>query len=99
MSGRRLIIWLFALSVVLLIIFLPGFIRYQELQSRNKKLEAEIARLKEENIKLLDEQYKLQHDPVYVEKVARERLGVIKEGEVIYKVKPREKKNAKERAR
>lgn len=87
MSGRRLIVRLFVVTVLLIVVFLPGFVKYQELLARKKKLEAEIKRLSAENERLWDEQYKLQHDPVYVEGVARERLGVAREGELIYKVK------------
>jgi len=81
----------FTIAIVLFIIYLPGFVKIQKLNHYKKELERKIKLLKEENKQLSEEIYKLQHDPLYIEKVAREELKLGKEGEIIYKV-PSEKK-------
>ena len=76
-----------ALVVVgLLIIFLPGFSRLQELRAKNKSLNDEIIRLHKENQDLEKQIELLETDPFYIEKKARDKLGIGKEGEIRYKV-------------
>ena len=60
----------------------------QNLRHRNEVAEQRIKELEADNIKMADEREKLKNDPEYFEKIARERMGLIKEGEVIYKVLP-----------
>jgi cell division protein FtsB len=76
----------------LVTIFLPGFSRYQELKFQNRSLQTKIAELKAENKRLLEEKRRLETDIVCVEREAREKLGVVRKGEIIYRVVPEEKK-------
>lgn len=76
---------------IFLVIFLPGYAKMQELRQKNKDLEANIRKLKVENIALSQEKEKLEKDPEYLEQVARERLGIVRKGEIVYKVVPEEK--------
>jgi cell division protein FtsB len=69
------------------IIFIPGYIKFMELKFKNDRLEKEISRLERENIKLHKEKKRLQEDITYVEKVARESIGVTREGEIPIKIK------------
>ena len=48
------------------------------IQERNLKLE-------EENQKLKEEVKRLQSDKRYIEEIARKELGMVKEGEIIYR--------------
>ncbi|MDP3789679.1 MAG: septum formation initiator family protein [Candidatus Omnitrophota bacterium] len=81
-----------AVIVVLALIFLPGFSRYQKVSAECRKLKAEIEALQKANAQLEKEKYKLEHDIEYVEKRARNKLGVVKKGEIPYKkVKEEEK--------
>ena len=73
-------------AIGLLIIFLPGFSRLQKLRSKNKSLNDEIVRLQEENQDLEKQIELLETDPFYIEKKARDKLGIGKEGEIRYKV-------------
>lgn len=73
---------------VFLIIFLPGYAKIQELRQRNKELELNIKKLRKENLRFKKEGERLENDPAYLEKVARERLGVVKKGEVVYRFVP-----------
>ncbi len=75
-------------TIVLIVIFLPGYARFMELRSKNTYLETEIARLEQENIRLNKEKARLEEDLDYVEKVARESMGVTREGEILIKIEP-----------
>lgn len=75
----------YIILAILVIIFLPPFAKYQELRYKNRKLEEKIAALKEENKQLAIEKTKLETDITYVEKKARENLGVIRKGEIVMK--------------
>jgi cell division protein DivIC len=67
---------------------------YQVRQAQNQvsKVEEELNQLRLEN-KTLMQQAENMKDPFYLEKMAREKLGLAKKGEIIYKIlPPREKK-------
>lgn len=83
--------WLFSVAVFLLIVFLPGYTKLQELRDRNRDLELKIKRLNREN-PLLQQKLKLiENDPVYQEKIVREKMGVVRKGEIPIKIIPEEK--------
>lgn len=77
--------------IIISAIFLPSFIKYQELRWRNKNLERQIRVLKEETKALDEEKRKLETDITYVEKKAREKIGVVKKGEIILREAPAKK--------
>ncbi len=78
---------IFALLGVLYVIFItPKIIQIQNLQSRSDHLEKELIRLKTQNTSLEQELRLLRDDPVYIEKIAREKFNKAKEGEIVYKV-------------
>ncbi|MDD5596006.1 MAG: septum formation initiator family protein, partial [Candidatus Omnitrophica bacterium] len=79
---------LFGLAVFLLILFLPGYTKLQELKDRNNDLEGKIKRLAIENALLQEELRKVENDPVYQEKIAREKMGVVRKGEIPVKLVP-----------
>jgi cell division protein FtsB/cell division protein DivIC len=56
------------------------------------RLQKEVVRIKEKNLKLEEENQKLkeevkrlQSDKRYIEEIARKELGMVKEGEIIYR--------------
>ena len=75
----------------MLVVFLPGYTKLQELRDKNKDLEQKIRRLNVENTLLEQELNKVETDPVYQEKIAREKLGVVRKGEIPIVIVPREK--------
>lgn len=75
--------WL--VTAVFVIIFLPPFAKYQELRHKNAKLEERIESLKSENERLAEEKRLLETDINYVEKKAREKIGVVRKGEIVMK--------------
>jgi len=84
--------WLFGIAVFLLIIFLPGYTKLQELRDKNKDLETKIKQLSIENTLLQQELKRAESDPVYQEKIAREKMGVVRKGEIPVKIVPEKKK-------
>jgi cell division protein FtsB len=79
-----------AIIFVILIIFLPGYTKLQELKEKNKELQEKICEIESENALLEDGISRIQQDPVYQEEIIREKLGVVRKGEVVYKIEPEE---------
>ena len=88
-------LWLFFGASIILFIFLPSYSRYQDLREKNADYASEIRSLKKENLRLSQEKRRLDNDPVYLEKVGREKMGLVREGEVVYKIVPEEAKTDK----
>ncbi len=83
-------VWLFGVAAVILVIFLPSYTKMQDLRYRNAQYKKQIEDLKQEQARLLEEERRLKDDPDYKEKVIRKEMGVMKKGEVIYRVVPNE---------
>jgi len=69
-----------------------GVLRVRALQQEIQQQERELATLRAQTEKLTATIDKLRHDPAYIEKLAREDLGYVKEGETVLKfpaTKPR----------
>ena len=60
----------------------------QDLKQKNLDYQKQMELLKKQNAKLIEEMHLLEEDPYYLEKVARDKMGLIKEGEVVYKITP-----------
>lgn len=85
--------WLFGVTIFLLILFLPGYTKLQELRDKNKDLEVKIRRLNVENVLLQQELKRIKDDPVYQEKIIREKMGVVRKGEIPIKIIPEDVKD------
>ena len=81
-------IWLFAFALALLIIFVPSYNKIQILKAKNALYEAQIEELTRKNKEFAEEKRLLETDTVYLEKVAREKMGLARDGEVIFRVVP-----------
>ncbi len=79
---------LFILTLVILALYLPSYTKMQDLKYRNEQYKKQIEELKKEEAALLEERKRLENDPEYLEKVARERMGLIRKGEKVYQVVP-----------
>ena len=64
-----------------------GVIQRMNLESEKKELEAKVVEAKKEQQRLHDLSKSLDNDPKVIEKVAREKYVMIREGETVYKVK------------
>lgn len=79
-------LWLFAAATIILLFFLPSFTMMQDHRQKNLEDEKKIAELQRRNEELKEEKRRLIEDPVYLERVARERMGLVREGEKVYKI-------------
>ena len=70
---------------VIVAIFLPPFARYQELRYKNSKLESDMLKTKAQIERLTEEKRLLETDINYVEKKAREKIGLVRKGEIVLK--------------
>jgi cell division protein FtsB len=84
------VFWLFAAVGFLLLIFLPGYTKMQDLKEKNRELSLNINKLKKENVLLQNEIERLQYDPLYQEKIARDKMGIVRRGEIPFKIIPAE---------
>ena len=78
--------WLFGIAIFLSVIFLPGYTKMQELRDKNRGLEVKIKRLNIENSLLQEELKRIESDPVYQERITREKMGVVRKGEIPVKI-------------
>jgi cell division protein FtsB len=81
---KTAILAVIALSL-LIYVFSPNFLRLTRVYRQLQILEDEIEKLQVQNQEFQDEIYSLKNDPIYIEKVAREELGMSKPKEIIYK--------------
>jgi cell division protein FtsB len=77
-------------GAVLLIIFLPSFVKYQALLHKNRTLEEKMRFLKGENKRLEREKVRLETDISYIERKAREEMGIVRKGEIVIQDAPGE---------
>ena len=62
-----------------------GMVHLWRLRGEKKKLSERYFRLQTENEIFRERIYKLNHDNLYLEKVAREELGLVRPGEIVYR--------------
>lgn len=82
---KKILFWVIILSIIA-IFFLPLISKRREITARHNKVQQQLRAEQEKNKKFLEEKELLENDPFYVEQVARQELGVIREKEVLYKV-------------
>gem|GEM_PF-1168897 len=61
-----------------------GLIKYYRMQAQYNSLTQEIATLKQDNARLLRDVHALKTDPDYLEILARDKLGLARQGEIVY---------------
>jgi len=88
LSTLRKAFWLFGISVFFLILFFPGYAKLQQLRDKNRQLEIKLKKVNVENALLGQELERIQNDPVYQEGIAREKMGVVRKGEIPIKIVP-----------
>jgi cell division protein FtsB len=65
-----------------------SFIRVLHMKGEIEALERDVAALRVQSEKLTATVERLRDDPAYVEKLAREELGLVREGETVLKFRP-----------
>lgn len=83
--------WFFGILLFLLMLFLPGYTKLQELRDKNRALETKIRQLIISNRLLQQELKQAESDPIYQERAAREKMGVVRKGEVPIRIVPEDK--------
>lgn len=86
LSTLRKSFWLFGFAVLLLFLFLPGYIKLQESRLKNRQLEEKFRKMAVENYLLQEELKRIENDPVYQEKIVRDKMGVVRRGEIPIKI-------------
>jgi cell division protein FtsB len=83
-----------ALFFLLWILFAPGrgFFHYLKLHREIVALTEENSRLEAKNVELAEDIKKLQSDKAYLEKIAREKHGLLKKDEMVFDFEKPEKK-------
>ena len=83
----------FGILLILWIIFAPnrGILALYKSRKEIQRLQAENSKLVEENMVLQEEINRLQNDPAFLEEKARKEYGMLKDNEVLYIFKKKEK--------
>ena len=94
MKRRFVFLWI-GIGLVFLFIFfyLPGLSRVQELRLEEDRISKELAELKGQIQALKNEKELLEKDQGYLEKVIHEELGLVRPGEMVYKLVPEKKES------
>lgn len=91
-TSNYLVYFLLILIVAAAAVFLlPVFRKYQKRQLELSELNRQLDQRKEENAQLNTEVANLRNSPEAVEKVAREKFGLVKDGETVMKYQKPEK--------
>ena len=83
--------WFVAVVLLLLFLYFPTLSKYLKLKRQEEGLNQEVAELKTKIEELKKEENLIKHDPDHLEQVMRKELGLVKPGEVVYKLVPEEK--------
>jgi cell division protein FtsB len=74
-----------AVVVYLFVFSRYGFLRLKEIEAENAELEDRIAAVETENAELRGEIERMENDMEAIERLARTDLGLIKEGDKVYR--------------
>jgi len=61
-----------------------GVVKYYRMSAHARVLRSEIERMKTDNARLSREVEALRTDPAYIERMARDKIGLARPGEVVY---------------
>ncbi|MBF0518870.1 MAG: septum formation initiator family protein [Nitrospirae bacterium] len=103
-NRSRIFVFLFTIASFLIMFDLVfddmGVLRYMKLKSEEKVLENSISEMEKSIVKLKEEIGVIRSDPFYIEKQAREDLGLAKPDEYIFKYEnPEASKEAKSKVK
>lgn len=100
--SQRGVVYAFSALLITLSLFTTfgerGVLHLSRLWGEKRKLDERNFLLQKENEILRERIYRLRHDSLYLEKIAREELGLVRPGEIVYRFAPSEsKKNRNKR--
>ncbi|MEA3346775.1 MAG: septum formation initiator family protein [Candidatus Auribacterota bacterium] len=87
LSLKSVLISLLIIGIVIgsIVLLIPRWVAKSKLSKKQKELKEKIVKGEEKYLRLKEELDALENDPVYLEKIARDDLGMKRSGEVIYK--------------
>lgn len=96
-AGNKNLITIWLLIIILLMLGYAvfgerGVIRIIKAERQKETLEQQLATLQQQQQELRAEIDRLKHDKDYWEQLARENLGMVREGELIYHLPPEKEK-------
>jgi cell division protein FtsB len=65
-----------------------GFMKYLNMKQTHGQIAEETKTIEEENARLRKDIEAVKHDPVTLEGLARDRLGMVKQGETVFLIAP-----------
>ncbi|MEW6088821.1 MAG: septum formation initiator family protein [bacterium] len=86
------VIWTFFLFLLFSLIFIKGdkgYLHFRNLRKTYARLKEQNKNIENENKRLLVEIKNLKENPEYIERLAREELGLAEKGEIIFQITPR----------
>jgi cell division protein FtsB len=84
---RRFIpIWLVIIVFIATAIYLPGVSKYLKLKEKERDLDLQIQTLEAQIEEMRAEEHLIKTDLARLEEVVRKELGLVKPGEIVYKV-------------
>ena len=97
--ARAFLWWLIGIctALIFLMVFVlsdHGLYQLYQLKKEQRSIEERIARLEKENARLAEERDRLEDDLEYIEKLARERYRMAKEGEKVFRVVPEDTRSS-----
>ena len=86
LSPRRLgIVAMIVLAVVLAVFGVKESVRAWQMRRNMRAVERELTTLRGQQADLAKTVERLRNDPLYIEKLAREEMGMVREGETVLK--------------
>ncbi|OGW89984.1 MAG: hypothetical protein A3A73_04250 [Omnitrophica bacterium RIFCSPLOWO2_01_FULL_50_24] len=83
---RFILFWLPLILILAGLIYLPGLAKYMKLKHAENQLDREIKQIEEGIERLRAEAKLLRTDLSHLEEVSRRELGLVRPGEIVYKV-------------
>lgn len=89
LKRKNLLVMAFIGTVVLSFMMFSnrGILQRFNLESQRREMLEKIEQARQEQHRLQEQSHALDNDPKAIEKVAREKYGMIREGETVYRVK------------
>ena len=76
-----------------------GVMKYLSMKRTQGQIAEEIKAIEEENVRLQKNIEAVKHDPAALEGLARNRLGLVKEGETVFLIPPATRQNGYQKER
>ena len=83
----RISAFVLCLSIGTMVVYFPNYARLKKLRGENKRLALENEKLIGEIVDYEEKLRRVGKDPYLYEKIAREELGIAKEGEIVIDIK------------